>query len=595
MNQYVAHSDSNHPFIRDIDHHILAQGGIRSFVSHGPLDSHVSQLKFKTEYGIPVHDTETNLWQQREPAGEKEITIIASSDQRIQINSELGLNLVTTLRAGNEMPELLNFLMHSKADKIDSSTTVQRKINSLVEDVFLLVGERKSQNFTILPFHGDIIGKRYLWIMKMADVWLHGDWSDMEAISKSSDSNPVESHTQEGGPHGAVSSRDGDLVFCCSGTYAGPYLEPIPEADSALSSPNLVIRLKKNVSRMWFSDFLEYAIEAQDLIKNCFLNWESMPQSFMELLIDIPRLKRDQIAHSVELRRARLSYRDSVEGLSFMREPFQGITRLYRKRAKAVEAVHGESLEDIEAIQRPLPFILEYPYRHFRREDDPLQKSRAGQRLLGVLIKVPLFLVIEELLAIGHRLGSMILDAIEERPNSDGALLELQQLVAKELATLPASPLVIFDTLQILLNDTQNLNAMVTARNRMHHEPYDEVGFIRVMEELAPSVVTSLREALKKCHFVVPHHGRVLGGDKLIKAEDTCSADSHFKMIDLKVTLPLEHFPSGELIVWKSSPEQTLKLGSLLTSKLVTQQSRDFGIFDRMNKKERYFTYLRSD
>jgi hypothetical protein len=320
-----------------------------------------------------------------------------------------------------------------------------------------------------------------------------------------------------------------------------------------------------------------------------------MPQNFMELLIEIPRLKRDQIAHSVELRRARLSYGDSVKGLSSAREPFQAITRLYRKRAKAVEAVHGESLEDIEAIQRPLPFILEYPYRHFRREDDPLQKSRAGQRLLGILIKVPLFLVIEELLAIGHRLGSTILDAIEERPNSDGSLLDIQKLVAKELAALPASPLVIFDTLPILLNDTQNLNAMVTARNRMHHEPYDEVGFIRVMEELVPNVVTSLREALKKCHFIVPHHGRVLGGDKLIKAEDTCSADSHFKMIDLKVTLPLEHFPSGELIVWKSSPEQTLKLGSLLTSKLVTKQSRDFGIFDRMNKKERHFTYLRSD
>lgn len=346
---------------------------------------------------------------------------------------------------------------------------------------------------------------------------------------------------------------------------------------------------------MWFSDYLEHASESEDLIVSLLQDWTSIPRSFKKIMIEIPSLKRDQIAHSIELRHARLRYRDAIDRLSSMREPFREITSLYRKRTQSVDVLHGESLDDIQAIQRPLPFFLEYPYRHFRKEDDHLQKIRAGQRLLGILAKVPLFLVVEELLAVGHELGSTILGKLEERAPSDGMLVDLQKLVAVELDTLPESPIRLFKGLLEMMSNVRELEAMVVARNRMHHEPYDEVGFLKTMADGAPKVMDRLRATLHDCRFIVPQHGRMLDGEKVVTAEDACSADAHFRTIDLKVTLPLEQFPSGELMVWRRSPEHALKLGKLLTSKLVTRQSRDFGIFDRMQKNERQFTFLRSE
>jgi hypothetical protein len=170
-----------------------------------------------------------------------------------------------------------------------------------------------------------------------------------------------------------------------------------------------------------------------------------------------------------------------------------------------------------------------------------------------------------------------------------------QKQVAMELGDGKENLLEMFSRLVEFMRDTQDLDAMVAARNRLHHEPYDEDGFVRIMAERAPKVIDRLRDALAGCRFLVTRFSRVLDGSKVITAEDACSADAHFRMVNLEVSLPLEQFPSDELMVWKAAPERVLKLGSLLTSTLVTRQSRDFGIFDRVEMGKRNFTFLRSD
>jgi hypothetical protein len=136
---------------------------------------------------------------------------------------------------------------------------------------------------------------------------------------------------------------------------------------------------------------------------------------------------------------------------------------------------------------------------------------------------------------------------------------------------------------------------IVAARNRMHHEPFDEDGFLEIISENAPKIMDSLRTALKDIRFLVPSHVKSVEGQMILTAEDTCNSDAHFRSVDLEVSLPLEAFPSGKLIAWRKTPESCIALGSLLTAKMITQQSRDFGIFDRMEKSQPQFTFLRSD
>jgi hypothetical protein len=214
---------------------------------------------------------------------------------------------------------------------------------------------------------------------------------------------------------------------------------------------------------------------------------------------------------------------------------------------------------------------------------------------LGVLAKVPLYLAIEELLRAEIPLGKEMLAKVEERPLSDGALVELQRELGIRLAECGAAKLTIFARLLPFLGDTSRLEAVVAARNRMHHEPYDEEGFLKVLDQEAPKLIGSLRSSLRGCRFIVPECSKVTERGKEVIAEDICSPDAHFRKATVVVSLPLEKFPSETLLVWRNNPEHVIQLGRLITSKLVTRQTRDFGVFDRMQNSQRHFTFLRSE
>ncbi|MEX1116506.1 MAG: hypothetical protein WEB53_14760 [Akkermansiaceae bacterium] len=486
-------------------------------------------------------------------------------------------------------------MMTTRVEKIGTSAKVARSLASLLEGAFLLIPNRQKEQYELLHFHGPGLAKDHPEMMEWMEGWLRDKWW----CASDSGFDDLEDFLEKGNLRGTLPElgqiQPGDILFDQRGRIRQPWTITDDEPGEFGLFPLIALRLKKEVSIMWFSDYLDHASESENLITRFLHDWQSIPASFKNVMIEMPSTKRDQIAHSIELRCARLHYQEAIERLSSLREPFKEITPLYQKRTKAVEAVHGESLDDIQAIQQPLPFFIEYPFRHFRKEDDHIQKIRAGQRLLGVLAKVPLFLVVEELLSVGHQLGTRMLKTLEERAPSDGTLVALQKLIADELGKLDDSPLMMFPRLQKMMEDTVHLDAMVAARNRLHHEPFDEDGFLQTISEHAPQVVDALRGALHGCRFIVPLHGKVINGEKIIIAEDACSSDAHFRTVELMVSLPLESFPSGELMVWSAKPERAMPLGKLLTSKLVTRQSRDFGIFDRMQKNERHFTFLRSE
>lgn len=589
-----------HPFLIDVAAAFDPLGGVPvETIRIGGSEKVNFVWNPRLDFGFLDYDEASASWGLSNPSPHVgDLSVWLSSDQRLGI-SDYGWsgepNVKCILRSSGELPELLDFMMTARVEKIGTSAKVTRSLSSILEGSYLLIPNRQEERYELLDFHGPKLAKEHPEMMEWMERWFRDQWwcaseSGFDDLGHFLEKRNLRAELPE-----LEQVRPGDILFDQRGSFRQPWTIIDDEPGEYGLPPLFALRLKKDISMMWFSDYLDHASESENLITRFLHDWQSIPASFKDVMIEMPSTKRDQVAHSIELRCARLHYKEAIESLSSLREPFKEITSLYRKRTKAVEAVHGESLDDIQAIHQPLPFFIEYPFRHFRKEDDHVQKIRAGQRLLGILAKVPLFLVVEELLSVGHDLGSRVLEKLEERPPADGILVSLQKLVAKELSKLDASPLVMFPRLQAFMENTAHLDAMVTARNRMHHEPYDENGFLEVMSELAPQVVDSLRGALQGCRFIVPQHGRVLNGEKFITAEDACCSDAHFRTVDLKVTLPLEQFPSGELMVWTPAQEHALKLGKLLTSMLVTRQSRDFGIFDRMENQKRHFTFLRSE
>lgn len=591
--------DPTHPFLVEVAETLEPIGCVPADTTRiGGVETVCFVWNPRLKHGLLSYVFDESRWEQRESKDkEEDLSIKASSTGRVEF-TDFGWgglpDVAFDLRSAGELPELIDFLVQAKAEAIGSSALIRKSLASMVEGCYAIVQRPDGDWFDLLPLQWRYTEETQPTLDAILNSLLRDAWVDQSRL-RNELSKFVRTGNEGQSHSGILPLAKDDIIVDSRGRIRSTTTIADEDQSEWGVAPCVAFRLKKDVSIMWFSDYLEHASESEDLIVSLLQDWTSIPRSFKEVMIEIPSLKRDQIAHSIELRHARLRYRDAIDRLSSIREPFREITSLYKKRTQSVDVLHGESLDDIQSIQRPLPFFLEYPYRHFRKEDDHVQRVRAGQRLLGVLAKVPLYLVVEELLSVGHELGALILAKLEERAPSDGTLVTLQKRLAADLERLDTSPLVMFPKLQSFMEKTAHLDAMVTARNRMHHEPYDEHGFLQTMSQRAPGVVDALRGALQGCRFIVPQHGRVLNGEKLITAEDACCADAHFRLVDLKVTLPLEQFPSGELMVWTSAPEHVLKLGQLLTSMLVTRQSRDFGIFDRMENQKRHFTLLRSE
>jgi hypothetical protein len=270
------------------------------------------------------------------------------------------------------------------------------------------------------------------------------------------------------------------------------------------------------------------------------------------------------------------------------------MARTYRKRSKAANLLHSDFLEDTVAMESPLPFFIEFPYRRFRKQDDELEKVKAGQRLLTILSKVPLFLLIEELRACKHHLGDELLEKVGERPASDGVLVDLQKTAAESIKA-QGIKLSVFDGLTELVSNHKLLEQMVTARNRWHHEPFDHESFLIAMTKYSAEYIPLLRQALADILFIVPHAMEFSDGQKVLIGEDVSSSDSHFRKRDWKVDLPMEAFPKNVLVAYRPIRSARVPLGTLITSKLVDRKMLDFGVFDRQSKSgEPVFVFLRA-
>ena len=206
---------------------------------------------------------------------------------------------------------------------------------------------------------------------------------------------------------------------------------------------------------------------------------------------------------------------------------------------------------------------------------------------------MPLYFVVEELPGLGHEMGSSILKKLTNKPTSDGFMVDMQREIAVTLKG--GGVLKCFSGLLDVMADESDLMKIVAARNRMHHEPFDEGVFLAALNENAPILMDRYRAAMRGRRMLVPKHISVRPEGTMLSAEDICSRDATFKSIDILIKIGVENFPSETIVAYSLDPKHAVALQSLFAAKMITSESRDLGVFDRMEKNHPEFVYLRSD
>ncbi len=553
-------------------------------------------------HGLLANISGTDIWEQYEKQCETNLMITVRDNGQIIVRQgdDEDVYLETSLESGDELSELLDFYSSARAHEIGSSAAVSRTFGHLIQEVFLLLPPNNGELAAITlvghqiankaPFIASIIDME---MTRASAVDIDSDkWDEFHRILIDNQDWPSRLKECEavGPPQGLAR---GDLILRPSGSthYAG-MLQCGAEDLDLLFGPAIVLRPKKEFSSMWIYDYVVHAKEAEGLPQRLCREWRNLPKLLRDLPISVPSAKRDQVAIAIAARTARMEYRQYLDSAMTMREPMGQVVATYRKRTLAAKGLYTDLLDDLHAMQCPLPFFLEYPYRLYRREDDSLGKVLAAQRLLNILVKVPLYLIVEELVSVGDLIGQEIIKALAARPPSDGTLLNMQREVIRGDV---AGSLTLFSPLLDVMRDDVTWGRMVETRNRLSHPPFNPAPFLDAIDKGATLIVESLRGALSGCRFFIPTGMEYVSGKQVLTAEDICSSDASFRSIRVPVKMPIDCFPSGKIVVWRESPEASVTLGNLVSTKTVTENTLDFGLFDRMENDQARFTFLRSE
>jgi hypothetical protein len=584
-------------FLKSLQTVVMSEGvsPAREYRSNGQVSLLLTWFPEQAQ-GLLAYDSKDDRWDQLDGDGNTHLMVLVNENGRVSLSPgddvDVGAYLETTIEAGDELDELLNFYSTALASRIGSSAIAARTIAQFVEDVLLLVPAPQGK-LTAVTLVGHQVAVKCPDIAAAIDAWFLQDWEALEEIGFFHDSAEWLFQLSQHDAIGAARTLTfGDMVLTAEGRvhYVG-MLESGSDSNVGFF-PAIVLRPKKTYSTMWLWDYLTHAKEAEGLVQRICSEWKRLPNVLSQIPVSVPSEKRDQVASSLAARTARMEYLQYLESAMRVREPIGKVVATYKKRTIAAKGLHTELLDELHAMQCPLPFFLEYPYRRYRRADDPLDRIRAAQQLLNVLVKSPLFLVVEELVSVGDPTGQEIIESLSSRPASDGALLNMQRQVVRSSAV---NTLKLFRPLLGVMQDHDTWGKMVETRNRYSHPPFDPAPFIDAMDKNAAIIMESLRGALSNCRFLMPIYFQFVSGQQILVAGDICNSDSCFRRVNVPVKLPIESFPCGKLVVWREDPEASVTLGHLVSTKVVTENTLDFGLFDRMENDQARFTFLRSE
>ena len=225
-----------------------------------------------------------------------------------------------------------------------------------------------------------------------------------------------------------------------------------------------------------------------------------------------------------------------------------------------------------------------------------LLKIKYGQQLLNILIKVPLFLPLEEahLTKEAHAVTAPIEAELTTKPLSDGGLLkcvrDLQALHNTKKISLPWFGRLLDTFIEV---GEPHIGKIIEARNRFHHPPHDEGAMLRSLDCDLPPLINLFQNHLSGYLFVSPETQAHKAGKHVVTARILMGPESDFPSTKHATTAPYESLPTGEIVVVKPDWTQAVPLSRFFKSQSIQSVSIDLGLFDRMVKGQPEFTFLR--
>ncbi|MBA3831221.1 MAG: hypothetical protein H0X34_04905 [Chthoniobacterales bacterium] len=359
----------------------------------------------------------------------------------------------------------------------------------------------------------------------------------------------------------------------------------------------LVLRLTDEVSMLFLLDVLRHGLDAQNIRKE-LAEAKSWKDWLRTKEISAPQSRFLQIHHSIAFRNARRTYIDEVTALSYGREPLHVAPELFARRGEMVKSLHKGMLLQVESLIRPLPFFIEYPYAQFIGTADRAQRMRNAQMVLNILCKVLLLLPLEELQHQGILPASIqkLVAELHKKPASDGSLLGISRDFNKIVQTESlSSHLLLFGGFVGHFRDklTEQLGTLVTARNRVHHPPYDEKVFLEVAAITLPDIIGQLREMFRSLEFIVPREVRPTRQKARVLAVKLMGENPVFRSQEFETSLPAGDFIVNELAAYRAAaPETLIPLNHWFIAKTFSTESIDVGLFDRMERNGPSFSFI---
>lgn len=486
----------------------------------------------------------------------------------------------TYIDAPQELAELFYFLGNVKESELRGSGNKIVKIRDIIESVYITIPTKDGQK--LWPYDVRSLKRIPQDIKDYIMSILNEDNSDPEFW-------PI--YLEENNRYEYFS----DLVDCCErdiyikGLSIGDFNIVLDKTDTMKTwgelYPRLVLRISDKYSILYLRDYLKYSIEGREISEEllCLNNGSEIPK---KLNIELPRKKIKQIQKSIELRNHIRNYKGMVSHLTSLAEPFDGIMDRYKKRIENLKFVHHEFLYEINEIKNPLPSMLEHPYRLFRRAD-VLTKQKTSQHLLNLLIKIPLFLMLEELELKCTELSKKYFDKIyNPKPLSDGAWASILRELIGDVVNNDIVQLKIFNELVLAINKEymQGVKSVIEARNRCHHAPYDCNGFVKICDEVLPKLVDGLRDGLRDTMILQVISLGVNKEGSYVKAYKLAGHDRVYETKTIQTKEKLEQYPEDNLVAYNASKDKVVTLNNFFDSQQAPVSTINISIFDRMSE-----------
>ena len=505
-------------------------------------------------------------------------------------DDESSFLLRVALRGGHEILDLLEFFETASPEEIERNKPRAYTFKELIEGLYLMLPVAES--CVLLKFNWTEWVKEkspfFEQLLKHSSCKYFNQWDHLNQ----SFGDWAREHSSDWQGMATCIPLKGDLVWNSDAVLR--FEDYMIRCGTAWDdSPRLIIRPKSTTSSLLLADILAESKEACEFTSSlAFCMWDRLASLMKTTTVNIPQGKVAQTGASIEIRTAIQDYGIVFQHLIRRKNAFQDVKSLYERRTHCLAVVHEDLLAEVEALHTPFPFFLEHPIRQFIAASDPLQKINQGQVLLNLLIKLPVFLILEEAALDPCDIALRYMNELRERPLSEGSLIDIRRRLSSDLKGMKR-PTTIFQELEEHLEDLELLGRLVEARNRFHHPPFDDAAFLDELTKGLPSYIAGLRPAFKSLIFLVPKTLEYRNGKGLVTASNISGSNTVFPSFAFETRLPLESFPSETLVCWNRTSDRSVSFKRLLTIRKFKTEAIDIGIFDRIRNNEPQFSFAR--